>query len=101
MCLLALINIDSVFTDIELMDFIEHNQDGFGFMRPDTHLLGVHTYKQPTPIGFVAKFREWQAATRADGQTVFAMHTRMKTHGDIDFHNAHPHYVTEEMQMTC
>ena len=99
MCLLALINIDSVFTDIELMDFIEHNQDGLGFTRPDTHLLSVHTYKQPTTKGFVAKFREWHAATRADGQTTFAMHTRMKTHGAIDFHNAHPHYVTEEMQM--
>lgn len=99
MCLLALISIDSVFTDTELMNFIESNEDGFGFMRPDVALLSIHTYKQPTPIGFVAKFREWQAATRADGQTTFAMHTRMKTHGAIDFHNAHPHYVTEEIQM--
>lgn len=97
MCLLALINIDSVFTDEELLDFIESNNDGYGFMRPATESYGVVKYKQPTSDNFVANFRAWQDMTRASGQTEFAMHTRMRTHGEIDFHNAHPHKVTEDM----
>lgn len=97
MCLLALINIDSVFTDTELLDFIASNNDGYGFMRPATESYGVVTYKQPTSDNFVANFRAWQDMTRASGQTEFAMHTRMRTHGDIDFHNAHPHKVTDDL----
>lgn len=97
MCLLALINIDSVFTDAELLDFIASNNDGYGFMRPATESYGVVTYKQPTSDNFVINFRAWQDMTRASGQTEFAMHTRMRTHGDIDFHNAHPHKVTDDL----
>ena len=97
MCLLALIHVDSVFTDIELMDFIKSNQDGFGFMRPSTDGTKVITYKQPSTKDFVTTFRAWQDTTRDAGQTEFAMHTRMRTHGDVDFHNAHPHKVTDEL----
>ena len=97
MCLLALIHVDSVFTDAELMDFIKSNQDGYGFMRPSTDGTKVVTYKQPSTKNFIKHFRAWQNTTRDAGQTEFAMHTRMRTHGGIDFHNAHPHMVTDKL----
>lgn len=96
MCLLALINVTSEFTDDELLDFVDRNRDGFGFMIPDPSATGgVRVAKYPSPKGFVKRFRDWQALAISLGQTQFAMHTRMRTSGKIDNINAHPHRVHE------
>lgn len=103
MCLLALINTKSEFSDDDLADFIIKNRDGFGFMCPDgngavaTEKSIMSSNLDEAKANFVARFRWWRDFAEKAGSEHFAMHTRMRTHGDIDHANAHPHYVHDNV----
>lgn len=96
MCLLAVIQPGLVVTDDEILDFTWYNEDGYGLMRVDGRR--VVAVKGRDMSAFVPTFRAWLAHANDTGRP-FAMHTRMRTSGEIDDANAHPFLVTPNVYL--
>jgi predicted glutamine amidotransferase len=92
MCILIQHPANTVFTDELLLDFYQHNPDGFGAVYSENgKLVVIKTLGKPDEIKAiyheVLKGREC------------IIHYRMKTHGDIDLDNCHPYRVTDDIWM--
>lgn len=92
MCILIQHPANTVFSDELLLDFYQHNPDGFGAVySEDGKLVVIKTLGKPDEIKAiyheVLKGREC------------IIHYRMKTHGDIDLDNCHPYHVTDDIWM--
>jgi predicted glutamine amidotransferase len=92
MCILIQHPANTAFTDELLLDFYQHNPDGFGAVYAENgELVVIKTLGKPDEIKAiyheVLKGREC------------IIHYRMKTHGDIDLDNCHPYHVTDDIWM--
>lgn len=85
MCLLFFKPASVKFSDAQLADFWKHNRDGFGVMFAKNNVLHIDK-----GIGSV---QDWIDFHRKYENEDACWHTRMRTHGDIDFENCHPYTV--------
>lgn len=92
MCILIKHPANTVFTDELLLDFYQHNPDGFGAVyAEDGKLVVIKTLGKPDEIKAI--YQETLKGREC------IIHYRMKTHGDIDMDNCHPYRVTDDIWM--
>jgi hypothetical protein len=93
MCLLHTHNADTEFTYDDIEDFYLYNSDGLGIMYAEDGELVV---KKFLPKSAQAAYQVY--LDHAYGRDC-VIHWRMKTHGDIDIMNCHPHRVLDNVYM--
>jgi hypothetical protein len=92
MCILIKHPANTVFSDELLLDFYQHNSDGFGAVYSENgKLVVIKTLGNPDEIKAI--YQETLKGREC------IIHYRMKTHGDIDMDNCHPYRVTDDVWM--
>lgn len=92
MCLLIQQPAGLTFPKADILDFVSHNADGFGFMFGDGKTLHMHKV--------VGKAEEvYDVYRRHVAGKASVLHFRMATHGATNLENAHPFSVTADIGM--
>lgn len=87
MCLLINHPADTTFTEADILDFYDYNQDGVGVMYSDGERIYTRKILPATGKDVWDFYKEHCAGRDC------VIHFRMKTHGHIDLENCHPYEV--------
>jgi hypothetical protein len=74
----------------------ENNQDGCGFAYINTDTLGIKRIRVKKAMDFESFYSKYERAIEKNPDSVFLIHFRIKTSGNIDLANCHPFKIDRD-----